>query len=384
MTAAVRRRGGLLTPERGRLGAQPVPGYRRAMNVDDFDFELPEALIALRPVSPRDSARLLVVRGREGVLEDRRISDLPELLSRGDMLVANDSRVIRAALSATRPSRTPGQADLSIHLNLNRRLAADRWSAFARPARRLRTGDVLSFAGGLSARVASEPDAGQVNLVFDRAGPALDAAIDVAGVAPLPPYIALKRAPDARDDSDYQTVFASEAGSVAAPTAGLHFTPQLLHALEACGIGRREVTLHVNAGTFLPVSVERVEDHRMHPEHATVMADTAAAINAARQGGGRCIPIGTTALRTLESAADDGGVRAFSAETSIFITPGYRFRAVDGLLTNFHLPKSTLFMLVCALMGVDVMKRAYAHAVAQQYRFFSYGDACLLLPAKSG
>ena len=348
------------------------------MDVSDFDFDLPEERIALRPARPRDSARLLVVRGHGGRLEDRGIRDLPDLLRAGDILVANDTRVLRAALPGRRASRVEGP-DVEIEVNLNSRLSPSEWSAFARPGKRLKEGDTIRFGESLSAKVVAKSEA-EVRLVFDREGDALDAAVEAAGAMPLPPYIASKRAPDADDASDYQTMFARETGSVAAPTAGLHFTPDLLDRLTAAGIRRETVTLHVNAGTFLPVKSGRVEDHRMHAEHAELSAGTASAIVAARGTGSRCIPIGTTALRTLEAAAASGELKAFSGDTAIFITPGYRFRVADGLMTNFHLPKSTLFMLVSAMMGLDVMKRAYAHAVKERYRFFSYGDACLLLP----
>ncbi len=348
------------------------------MRLSDFDFELPEELIALRPAVPRDSARLLVVRGREGTLEDRAVRDLPELLKSGDILVANDTRVLRAALLGARASRADGR-DVEIEVNLNSRLASADWSAFARPGKRLREGDIITFAAGLEARVAAKSEA-EVRLSFNRAGHDLDAAIDAAGAMPIPPYIASRRAADEQDASDYQTLFAREAGSVAAPTAGLHFTPQLIDALAAAGVQRTSVTLHVNAGTFLPVKSEDIASHRMHAEHAELSEAAAKAIAAARAAGGRCIPIGTTALRTLESAAAAGELLPYRGDTSIFITPGYKFRVADGLMTNFHLPKSTLFMLVSAMMGLDVMKRAYAHGVKERYRFFSYGDACLLLP----
>lgn len=352
------------------------------MQLSDFDFDLPEEMIALRPASPRDSARLLVVRGPEGLLEDHLVRDLPGLLSPRDILVANDTRVIRAALHGRRPGRDGGP-DVEIEVNLNTQVSSSEWSAFARPGKRLKEGDTIQFAHGLSARVAGRMDA-EVHLAFDKSGADLDAAIEAAGVMPIPPYIASKRAPDEKDAADYQTLFAREAGSVAAPTAGLHFTPNLLAELEQLGIDRSSVTLHVNAGTFLPVKSEDIREHRMHAEHAVLSQPAADAINAARAAGGRCIPIGTTALRTLESAAQrEGPLAAYSAATSIFITPGYRFRVADALMTNFHLPKSTLFMLVSALMGLDVMKRAYVHAVKERYRFFSYGDACLLLPGKS-
>ena len=351
---------------------------RPAMKLSDFDFNLPEELIALRPAVPRDSARLLVVRGREGKLEDWRVRDLPDLLKSGDILVANDTRVIRAALLGHRPARGEG-ADIEIEVNLNSRLAPDTWSAFARPGKRLKEGDTIAFAAGLSARVAAKSEA-EVHLAFNRTAAELDAAIEVAGSMPIPPYIASKRAADASDASDYQTLFADRSGSVAAPTAGLHFTPDLLARLSTASIQRTSVTLHVNAGTFLPVKSEDIAEHRMHAEHAELSPEASNAIRAARASGGRCIPIGTTALRTLESAAASGELQPLNAPTSIFITPGYRFRVADGLMTNFHLPKSTLFMLVSAMMGLDVMKRAYAHAVKERYRFFSYGDACLLLP----
>jgi len=348
------------------------------MKLSDFDFDLPEELIALRPANPRDSARLLVVRGREGKLEDRSVRDLPGLLNRGDILVANDTRVLRAALIGHRPARGEG-ADVEIEVNLNSRLSPESWSAFARPGKRLKEGDTVRFADGLEAKVAAKQEA-EVHLLFNQSGDNLDAAIDAAGSMPIPPYIASKRAPDEKDASDYQTLFAREAGSVAAPTAGLHFTPELLASLATHGIRRAHVTLHVNAGTFLPVKSEDISEHRMHAEHAELSVANAAVIIAARAAGHRCIPIGTTALRTLESAAAAGPLGTYADDTAIFITPGYKFRVADGLMTNFHLPKSTLFMLVSAMMGLDVMQRAYAHAVKERYRFFSYGDACLLLP----
>lgn len=351
------------------------------MKLSDFDFDLPEELIALRPASPRDSARLLVVRGPEGTTEDRLVGDLPGLLDAGDILVANNTRVLRAALSGSRPSRT-GAEDVPIAVNLNMRLSAREWSAFARPGKRLKPDDVIRFAGGLEAKVVAKSEA-EVRLAFNCEGATLDAAVDAAGEMPIPPYIGLKRPVDAADVVDYQTTFAREAGSVAAPTAGLHFTPDLLAALDRAGIGRAEVTLHVNAGTFLPVKTEDLADHRMHAEFADIADETVRAITAARRAGGRCVAIGTTALRTLESAAAGSELAPFHGETSIFIKPGYRFRTVDALMTNFHLPKSTLFVLVSALMGLDVMKRAYAHAVKERYRFFSYGDACLLLPGRA-
>lgn len=351
------------------------------MKLSDFDFDLPEELIALRPAAPRDAARLLVVRGPEGIIEDRHVRDLPALLDAGDILVANNTRVLKAALSGHRPSRAGGE-DIPISVNLNMRLSPSDWSAFARPGKRLKPGDVIRFAGGLEATVTAKSEA-EVRLAFNREGAALDAAIDAAGEMPIPPYIGLKRAVDAEDVTDYQTTFARETGSVAAPTAGLHFTPELLAAIERNGIRREEVTLHVNAGTFLPVKTEDLADHKMHAEFAEISDEAARAINAARAAGGRCVAIGTTALRTLESASAGGKLAGFRGETSIFIKPGYKFRAVDALMTNFHLPKSTLFVLVSALMGREVMLRAYAHAIRERYRFFSYGDACLLLPERS-
>jgi S-adenosylmethionine:tRNA ribosyltransferase-isomerase len=350
------------------------------MRLDTFDFHLPEELIATRPARPRDSARLLVVRGPDGALEDRVVRDLPDLLKAGDVMVANASRVIRAALSGVRPARDAAGADVPVELNLHRQISSDTWDAFARPARRLRPGDRIAFSKGLSAAIESKHDDGSVRLRFPLSGEALAQAIDRAGAPPLPPYIVSKRSADDADASDYQTMFAREAGSVAAPTAGLHFTPELLRALDAAGVSVEEVVLHVSAGTFLPVKVDDVSRHQMHSEFAQLSAEVAQRIRNARRMGGRCIPIGTTALRTLESAAASGEPQAFAAETQIFISPGYQFRATDGLMTNFHLPRSTLFILVCALMGVEVMKRAYAHAVKHGYRFYSYGDACLLLP----
>ena len=353
------------------------------MLLSEFDFELPEELIALRPASPRDSARLLVVRSN-GELEDRTIRDLPNLLKEGDILVLNDTRVLRSALTGVRPARGEGGSDVTIEVNLNSQKSDSEWSAFARPGKRLHTGDVIRFAHGLEGRVLSKSDDGEITLGFNRSGPELHAAFEDAGAMPLPPYIGSKRAADRQDLEDYQTLFAREPGSVAAPTAGLHFTPDLFDALHAAGVAREFVTLHVNAGTFLPVKSEDISSHRMHAEYARMTPSTGLRIDVHRNGGGRCIPVGTTALRTLESAAAAGEIdRGYQGNTSIFITPGYKFRVADGLLTNFHLPKSTLFMLVSAMMGLDKMKRAYAHAVKERYRFFSYGDACLLLPAKS-
>lgn len=348
------------------------------MDVAIFDFELPAERIALRPARPRDAARLLVVH-EDGRIEHRAVRDLPELLRSGDRLVVNDTKVIRARLTGRREPR-PGMAGEGpkIEITLHRREDASRFRALAKPARKLAPGDRLHF-GGLGAQVCDLGERGDVGLVFDRAGEDLDAAIARLGEIPLPPYIAGARAADAQDTEDYQTVFADRPGSVAAPTAGLHFTPALMTGLQAAGIGRECVTLHVGAGTFLPVTAEDTSGHKMHPEFAVLTADAAARLNAARDAGGRIVAVGTTSLRTLESAADEAGRLApYAADTDIFITPGYRFRAADVLLTNFHLPRSTLFMLVCAFAGTDAMKRAYAEAIAEGYRFYSYGDACLL------
>jgi S-adenosylmethionine:tRNA ribosyltransferase-isomerase len=342
-----------------------------------FDFELPDRLVALRPAVPRDSARLMIV-SPDGSLGHGRIANLPGLLARGDCLVVNDSRVIPARIRGFRQARGEG-FPARVEILLHRRLSAARFSGLARPARKLVVGDRVTF-GALEAIVACRGEKGAVELEFALGGGALDDALARIGEMPLPPYIAGKRRADARDHEDYQTVFARQQGSVAAPTAGLHFTPSLLDRLAAAGIGREALTLHVGLGTFLPVTAEDTAEHRMHGEIARLDSDTAARLNRVRQTGGRLVAVGTTALRTLESAADPlGGLHPFDAETKIFITPGYRFRAVDVLLTNFHLPRSTLFMLVCAFMGLDVMKAAYEEAIRQDYRFYSYGDACLLL-----
>lgn len=352
------------------------------MDVSLFDFDLPEAQIALRPAAPRDSARLMVVEA-DGRISHRSIRDLPEYLGPADALLLNDTRVIPARLYGQR-LRAAGQDQISakIEILLHRRLAGDRFSVLARPARKLAMGDKLVF-GDLKAEVVVRGDNGEAELRFDLSGAALDAAIAAQGEMPLPPYIAGKRKADMRDVSDYQTVFAQKDGSVAAPTAGLHFTPELFAALENKGVRRESVTLHVGLGTFLPVTVEDTARHRMHAERAILDGATAGRLNAVHRAGGRIACIGTTSLRTLESAAGaDGVIHPFDGETDIFITPGYRFRAADMLVTNFHLPRSTLFMLVSALMGLEVMKRAYAQAIAQGYRFYSYGDACLLMPKR--
>ncbi len=357
------------------------------MQLSDFDFDLPEASIALRPASPRDAARLLVV-APGAPLRDLRVSDLPGELRAGDMLVLNDTRVIPARLKGVRHR---GESQVAVEATLHRRLALHRWTAFMRPGKRLAQGDRIVFGessdracllGALDATVTGKGEGGEVTLSFDLAGPDLDAAIAERGAMPLPPYIAAKRVEDEQDRTDYQTVYAEEDGSVAAPTAGLHFTPELFARLAAAGVETAFVTLHVGAGTFLPVKTEVVAEHRMHPEWGEVDAATADRVNAVRQAGGRIVCVGTTSLRLLESAAgEDGVVRGFNGETAIFITPGYRFRAVDGLMTNFHLPKSTLFMLVSAFAGLSAMRGAYAHAIAAGYRFYSYGDASLLWKA---
>jgi S-adenosylmethionine:tRNA ribosyltransferase-isomerase len=411
------------------------------MRTDLFDFDLPADRIALRPVVPRDAARLLVVRpgqapvrddrpsrpshtplipaqagiqqpnhrdtdirpsvpafaGTSGgsihdlpsgdVLEDRTIADLPDLLAPGDALVINDSRVIAARLKGRRIGR--GAAEPEIEATLHKRLDGSHWRAFILGAKKVQVGDTLRFGvegrvcflGELDAQVSQKDEGGEVTLSFSFHGPVLDQAIAERGDMPLPPYIASRRAPDERDRVDYQTVFAKPEGSVAAPTAGLHFTEPLIDRLKARGVAVHAVTLHVGAGTFLPVKSDDTEHHRMHAEFGTVSAGVADALNAVRASGGRIVPVGSTALRLLEAAAgEDGRLQAFSGETAIFITPGYGFRAADLMLTNFHLPRSTLFMLVAAFSGLETMKRAYAHAIAAGYRFYSYGDACLLYP----
>jgi S-adenosylmethionine:tRNA ribosyltransferase-isomerase len=353
-----------------------------------FDFELPLDRIGLRPVSPRDAARLLVVRsGATPELEDRGVRDLPDLLRAGDALVVNDTKVIAARLVGRRMGRA---TEPKIEATLVKRLDGARWRAFVRPAKKLEKGDVVRFGeegkvcflGQLDATVEDKAG-GEVTLSFAFHGPALDQAIAERGDMPLPPYIASKRKPDEQDRVDYQTIFARMEGSVAAPTAGLHFTDALLARLQEHGMALHKVTLHVGPGTFLPVHVEDTSDHAMHPEFGTVSGETAEALNTVRRNGGRIVAVGSTALRLLESAAgDDGVLRPFSGETALFITPGYRFRTVDVLISNFHLPRSTLFMLVSAFSGLDVMRRAYAHAIATGYRFYSYGDACLLFRAQ--
>jgi S-adenosylmethionine:tRNA ribosyltransferase-isomerase len=341
------------------------------VKVDDFDFELPGENIALRPASPRDSARMLVLDGAE--TRDARVSDLPAMLRAGDCLVFNDTRVIPAQLEGRR-----GEA--SIGATLHKREGPRRWRAFIRNAKRLRDGDSIDFGQGVAATASDRGEDGSFALDFAGDEP-VELLLERCGRMPLPPYIASKRPTDARDADDYQTMFAAEPGAVAAPTAALHFTPELLAALDAAGIGHATLTLHVGAGTFLPVKADDTSEHRMHAEWGRIDAATADRLNAVRAAGGRVIAVGTTSLRLIESAADDTDtIRPFEGDTAIFITPGYRFRGVDGLMTNFHLPRSTLFMLVSALMGLDRMQGAYAHAIREGYRFYSYGDASLLLP----
>ncbi len=341
------------------------------MDVSLFDFVLPPERIALRPAEPRDAARILVL---EGIgMRDAHVRDLPGLLRAGDCLVFNDTRVIPAQLEGTR-----GEA--RIGATLHKRIDLRRWQAFVRNAKRLRAGDRIDFGAGVSAIAESRDDEGGFTLYFEGDEP-VELLLERAGRMPLPPYIAGKRAADERDKADYQTMFAQKDGAVAAPTAALHFTPALIAALDEAGVGTERVTLHVGAGTFLPVKAQDTEDHRMHAEWGSISADVAERLNAVRARGGRVIAVGTTSLRVLESAADEAGLlQAWTGETRIFITPGYRFRAIDGLMTNFHLPRSTLFMLVSALMGLERMQAAYAHAVARSYRFYSYGDASLLIP----
>jgi S-adenosylmethionine:tRNA ribosyltransferase-isomerase len=352
------------------------------MKLSDFDFELPEDLIATRPARPRTAARLLVATG--DAIRDLRVADLPGVLRPGDRLILNNTRVIPARLSGTR-RRMTGQGPVAarVEITLLEPLASG-WRALAKPLRKVALDEEIRFSDRLSARVSDRDETG-LTLVFNLTGDDFDTALAEAGAMPLPPYIAAKRAPDAQDRTDYQTVFARHAGAVAAPTASLHFDAALLETLAAMGVAFTEVTLHVGAGTFLPVKVEDVTTHRMHAEWGELTPEAAAAINATRAAGGRVIPVGTTALRLIESAADDGGlVQPWQGPTDIFICPGYRFRVTDALMTNFHLPKSTLMMLVSALMGPDRIRRIYAHAIAERYRFFSYGDASLLIPPAGG
>lgn len=356
------------------------------MRTDLFDFDLPEDRIALRPAAPRDTARLLVVRpGATPEFSDRTIRDLPELLRAGDALVVNDTKVVPASLHGRRIGR--GEHEPAIAATLIKRLDGSRWTALAKPGKRLAVGDVVRFGSEgkvcfldqLDATVEAKGEGGEVTLSFAFHGAVLDQALAERGDMPLPPYIAGRRQADERDRTDYQTIFAREQGSVAAPTAGLHFTDAIVKTLHARDIALHRVTLHVGPGTFLPVKAPDTAAHRMQPEWGTVSAETAAALNATRRAGGRIVAVGSTSLRLIESAAaEDGTIGEFFGETALFITPGYRFRAVDAMLTNFHLPRSSLFMLVCAFCGLDVMQRAYAHAIDAGYRFYSYGDACLL------
>jgi S-adenosylmethionine:tRNA ribosyltransferase-isomerase len=342
------------------------------MRVDLFDFDLPPERIALRPVNPKDSARMLCVSG-SGTMQDETVRDLPQLLQPGDCLVFNDTRVIPAQLTGKR-----GQATLGA--TLHKRIDLRRWHAFIRNAKRLKAGDKVDFGRGVSAIAEMRHVDGSYILAFEGEEP-VEILLARAGEMPLPPYIAGKRAADAQDQKDYQTIFAKKDGAVAAPTASLHFTPDLLNAIEAAGILSETLTLHVGAGTFLPVKAEDTDDHVMHSEWGKIDAATAERLNAVRARGGRLIAVGTTVLRLLESAAvEDGTIQPFEGDTNIFITPGYLFKTVSGLMTNFHLPKSTLFMLVSALMGREVMQAAYAHAIENDYRFYSYGDSSLLLP----
>ncbi len=358
------------------------------MQTDDFDFDLPEDRIALRPAEPRDTARLLEVSPDD--LADRTVRDLPLRLRPGDILVFNDTRVIPAALTGVRQR---GDSTARINVNLHKRLDASRWRAFCRPARKVEIGEIIAFGqssshssvvcefGRLDARVSAKYDGGEVELTFDLAGPVLDDAINAAGAMPLPPYIAARRPADARDQDHYQTVYAEKDGAVAAPTAGLHFTDRLFRELKAAGIETAFLTLHVGAGTFLPVKTDDPEKHDMHAEWGEITADVAAHLNASRRTGGRLIAVGTTVTRLLETAVDnDGVIRPWCGDTSIFIRPGHTFRAVDAMWTNFHLPRSTLFMLVAAFAGLERMQTAYRHAVVAGYRFYSYGDASLLWP----
>lgn len=351
------------------------------MRVSDFDFELPEELIALRPARPRDAARLLEV--RHGEFVHRIVRDLPDLLAPGDCLVFNETAVMRAQLEGRRTPReaTPGlsAAEPRVGFTLHKRIAPDVWRAFAKPGRKLAPGDCVRFDAGLSAEIIAKDSDGDFLMRFSLAGGALDEAVAKAGVMPLPPYIAARRPADKEDETDYQTVYATSPGSVAAPTAGLHFTPELLAALETKGIGLARVTLHVGAGTFLPVKGDDTSQHRMHAETVEVGEEAAERINAARAAGGRIVAVGTTSLRVLETASGpDGRLFPFRGETDLFILPGYRFKAANLLLTNFHLPRSTLYMLVCAFAGRETMRRAYQAAIAERYRFYSYGDTTLL------
>ena len=351
------------------------------MDLTPFDFDLPEALIALRPAEPQDCARLLVVHG-DGRLEDASVRDLPRYIAPGDVLVFNDTRVLPSALKGVRPARNGASRDVTVDVNLVERMDGRSWLALARPGRRLKQGDTIQFADGFSAVITGRREGGEIELEFDCEGAALEAALDRHGAMPLPPYIARRRPADAKDRETYQTNFAGEeAASVAAPTAGLHFTPRLLEEIDAARIARETVRLHVGLGTFKPLEEKHLLENRLHEEWRRLTPEVAARLNKARAAGNRIVPVGTTAMRTLESCAeDDGTLNAATGPTYIFLKPGDRIRATDALVTNFHLPESSLFMLVCALMGTEVMQAAYAHAICEGYRFYSYGDACLLLP----
>lgn len=353
------------------------------MDLDAFDFELPEAQIALRPADPQDSARLLVVHG-DGRLQDAGVLDLPDFLSPGDTLVFNDTRVLPAALKGVRPARDGASQDVAVDVNLVEERADGRWLALARPGRRLKAGDRLVFAEDFAAEIAGRRAGGEIELHFETTGTDLTQRLDRHGAMPLPPYIARRRAADARDRETYQTRYAGEeAKSVAAPTAGLHFTDRLMDRIDAAGLKRETVRLHVGLGTFAPLDETALKENRLHEEWRRLTPDVAARINAARAAGHRCVAVGTTAMRTLESCADrEGRLHPATGPTDIFIKPGDAIRATDALVTNFHLPRSSLFMLVCALMGTNIMQAAYAHAVQSDYRFYSYGDACLLLPGR--
>lgn len=357
------------------------------MRVDLFDFDLPDENIALRPANPRHSARLLVVDPNNcPSLSDHSVIDLPSFLKPGDALVFNDTRVIPAQLEGVRLRE--GAPETPVSATLHMRVDASRWKAFARPGKRIKAGDRIRFGtgdnnacliGALDATVEEKGEEGEITLLFDVSGPVLDEAIASVGHIPLPPYIAAKRPEDEQDQIDYQTIYAREKGAVAAPTAGLHFTPELFEALDAAGIERHFVTLHVGAGTFLPVKADDTNDHRMHHETGYVSEETARKLNEVKARGGRIICVGTTSLRLIESSADDNGtILPWTGSTGIFITPGYRFKAVDVLMTNFHLPRSTLFMLVSAFSGLETMRSAYEHAIKTGYRFYSYGDSSLL------
>ncbi|RIJ14369.1 tRNA preQ1(34) S-adenosylmethionine ribosyltransferase-isomerase QueA [Henriciella mobilis] len=350
------------------------------MDLSAYAFDLPEALIALRPAEPQDAARLLVVHG-DGRLEDAGVRDLPRYLAAGDTLVFNDTRVIPAALKGTRLARDSSGSNIAVDANLVERMGPSEWRALARPGKRLKPGDRIIFGEGFEAKVTGKAETGEITLDFNVEGEALDLALDAFGAMPLPPYIARRRAADGKDRETYQTSFAGEdAQSVAAPTAGLHFTPRLREELAAAGILNETVRLHVGLGTFSPLKESQLESGRLHEEWRRVSPEVAARLNAVREGGKRIVPVGTTALRTLESSVEGGRIVPTVGPTDIFLKPGDRLQATDALVTNFHLPESSLFMLVCALMGTDVMQAAYAHAIKQEYRFYSYGDACLLLP----